>query len=249
MQHDGKFLTQLGLPSGNAFPTDPTPEDGDVFYRTDHDTLYIYTGAAWDQSRTFGDIGGGNYAQFSTGGVLTLAGTSKRILTLRADLDYTRITAQGKPTQVIVGIFHGYGMPIYNNDDEELFFNENVPGRWDGASNIMFHTLVALAAAETTDETFKFQLSWNQVGETDVVSATTHDVTHEITVVDGTQYATYMLEFTIDYNIDAGDAIVAHDDLCARLRRIASAGDEVDGEIIVLDWYTHYVVDKMFRAP
>ena len=198
---------------------------------------------------TFGDGGVTNYLTISNTGVVSLVGTAKRDLTLRADLDYTLITAQGKPTQATIGVVHGYSMPIYNNDNEELFFNENVPGRWDGASDIKFHVLVALALAETADETFKFQLSWNQVGETDVVPATTHDTTDEIIVVDGTQYATYMLEFTIDYNIDAGDVILPHDDLAARLRRVASTGDEVDGEIIVLDWHTHYTVDKMFKAP
>ena len=146
-----------------------------------------------------------------TDGVVTLGGTAKRTLTLRADLDYTRITAQGKPTAVTIGIFHGYSMPLYAAD-EELFFNENVPGRWDEASDITFHVLVALALAETADETFKFQFSWNQVGETDVVPATSHDTIHEITVVDGTQYATYMLEFTLDYNVDVGDPIACHDE-------------------------------------
>ena len=202
-----------------------------------------------DLTRDWAHGSGADLLTISSGGVITMSGTAKRILTLRADLDYTTITAQGKPTQVIIGIFHGYSMPIYAGANEELFFNENVPGRWDGASDITFHVLVALALAESADETFKFQLSWNQVGETDVVPATTHDVTDEIIVVDGTQYATYMLEFTIDYNVDAGDAIVIHDDLAARLRRVASTGDEVDGEIIVLDWHTHYQVDKMFKAP
>lgn len=202
--------------------------------------------------RVHGTLGvgtAGNYLDISLTGVVTLLGTAKRDLTLRADLDYTTITAQGKPTQVIIGVFHGYSMPIYAADNEELFFNENVPGRWDGASDITFHVLVALELAETADETFKFQFSWNQVGTTDIVPVATHDVTDEITVIDGTQYATYMLEFTIDYDADAGDVIVPHDDLSARLRRIASGGDEVDGEIIVLDWHTHYTVDKMFKAP
>lgn len=202
--------------------------------------------------RVHGTLGvgtAGDYLDISLTGVVTLLGTAKRDLTLRADLDYTTITAQGKPTQTIIGVFHGYSMPIYNNDNEELFFNENVPGRWDGASDISFHVLVALELAETADETFKFQFSWNQVGTTDIVPIVSHDVTDEITVIDGTQYATYMLEFTIDYDADAGDVIVSHDDLSARLRRVASGGDEVDGEIIVLDWHTHYTVDKMFKAP
>jgi len=195
-------------------------------------------------------IGGDtNYLDVSSGGVVTMAGTAKRELTLRADLDFTTVTAQGKPSQVIIGLFHGYSMPIYNNDNEELFFNENVPGRWDGASDITFQVLCCLALAETAGETFKFQFSWNQVGEADVVPVATHDTTDEITVVDGTQYATYMLEFTIDYNVDVGDVILSHDDLTGRLRRVASTGDEVDGEIIVLDWHTHYTVNKMFKVP
>lgn len=183
-----------------------------------------------------------------TDGILTLGGTAKRKLTLRGHLDYTTVTAQGKPSQVTIGTFKGYSMPIYAADNEELFFNENVPGRWDCESDIVVHVLVALAAAETPGETFKFQFSWNQVGETDVVPATTHDVTDEVTVVDGTQYATYELTFTIDYDADVADPIVCHDNLAGRLRRVASSGDEVDGEIIVLDWHTHYIVNKMFRA-
>ena len=186
----------------------------------------------------------------------TAAGIDKRIywaniahkaLTLRADMDYRNVTALGKPTSVVVGACSGFSMPIYAADDEELFFSENVPGRWDGTSDIIFHVLVALAAAETPGETFKFQLSWNQIGEPDIVPVATHDVTHEITVVDGTQYATYMLEFIIDYNVDAGDVILSHDVLCCRLRRVASAGDEVDGEVIVSDWHTLYFVDKLFK--
>ena len=195
---------------------------------------------------------GTNQLLIGATGVVTLEGTAKRDLTLRASIDYIPIIALTKPTQVAIGIFRGFSMPIWNdgvNSNEQLFFNENVPGRWDGASDIKFHVLVALASAETAGETFKFQFSWNQVGETEVIPATTNGPTDEIIVVDGTQYATYMLEFTIDYNIDAEDLIIPHDDLVGRLRRVASTGDEVDGEVIVLDWHTHYTIDKMFKAP
>lgn len=205
--------------------------------------LYNYAGAI------LGDGGSANYLTVSSTGVVTMTGSAKRDLTLRADLDYTAITAQGKPTQVSVGAAHGYSMPIYNADNEEMFFNENVPGRWDGASDISFHILVALAAVEDADDNFKFQWSWNQVGETDIVPNATHDVTDEITVVDGTQNATYMLEFTMDYDVDAGDAVVAHDDLFGRLRRVDATDPDITGEVIVLDWHTHYTVDKMFKAP
>ena len=219
-------------------------------YDTSEDELIISdANVTINENLTVGDGGVTDYMKINDTGVISLFGDAKRELTLRADLDYTTVTAQGKPTQANIGIFHGYSMPIYNNDNEELFFNENVPGRWDGASDITFHVMVALASAEDVDDTFKFQFSWNQTGETDVVSAGAYDTTDEITVVDGTQYATYMLEFTVDYDIDAGDVMITHDDIAGRLRRVASAGTEIDGEIIVLDWHTHYIVDKMFKPP
>lgn len=202
-----------------------------------------------DGSFHFGDAT--NNLQISAGGILSLAGTAKRALTLRADIDYVPVIALSKPTQVTIGVFRGFSMPIWNsgiNADEQLFFNENVPGRWDGESNIIFHVLVALASAETAGEKFKFQLSWNHTGIDHVLSVTTHDTTDEITVVDGTQYAVYLLEFTLDYDVDPEDPVLFHDDLVARLRRVESSGDEVDGEIIVLDWHTQYQVDKMFKA-
>ena len=63
-----------------------------------------------------------------------------------------------------------------------------------------------------------------------------------------TQNATYEVTFTLDYNVDGGDVVVAHDLLSGRLRRVAASGSEATGEIIVLDWHTHYQVNKMFKA-
>ena len=196
----------------------------------------------------FGDYAGGDYLDVSTTGVVTLAGAAKRHLTLRAAINVGEINKRTVPTQVQVGVFFGFSMPVYDTDYEELYFRENVPGRWDGASDITFHVTVALALAEDIGDKFQFQLSWNQVGAPDIIPVTTHDIPVEITVVDNTQYATYDLEFTIDYNVDVGDPIVAHDDLSARLRRIAASSLECTGEIIVIDWHTHYTVDKMFTA-
>jgi len=190
-----------------------------------------------------------NYLNISPAGTVTLAGSAKRVLTLRAEVNVDEIKKEAVPDQVQVGVFFGYSMPIYAADHEELYLRESVPGRWDGASDITFHVKVALAIAEDIGDKFQFQLSWNQVGAPDIVPAATHDTTNEVTVVDNTQYATYMLEFTMDYNVDAGDVVVDHDLLAARLRRVAASANECTGEIIVLDWHTHYTVDKMFAAP
>ena len=210
----------------------------------------------YDGSLYHGD--GTNQAVIDAAGVITLEGSAKRILTLRPELNNQEIINRTVPEYEVIGagVVFGYGLPLWNVADggdllshQELHFKENVPGRWDGASDIEFHVRVCLAGAEDVDDKFKFQFSWNQTGETDLVPVVTHDTTDEITVVDGTQYATYDLVFTIDYNIDGGDAIIAHDLLSGRLRRVAASANECDNEIIVLEWHSHYVVDKMFKAP
>jgi hypothetical protein len=36
-----------GMRKGTSFPVSPTPLDGDFFYRTDVDTVYVYNGVTW----------------------------------------------------------------------------------------------------------------------------------------------------------------------------------------------------------
>ena len=61
------------------------------------------------------------------------------------------------------------------------------------------------------------------------------------------QYSIYRLEFTIDWDINNPD-VVAADELAGRLRRIAvDGGDEVESDVIVLDWMIKYKVDKVFK--
>lgn len=189
-----------------------------------------------------------NQLTISDGGVITMAGTAKRVLILRAEIDYTAQIAHTKPTQVAVGVFKGFSFPVYAADNEELFFRETVPERWDGASDIIFHVKVALAGGEDVGDNFKFQLSWeHSVGEV-VIPATSNDVPVEQAVLTGrnAQYDEYDLTFTIDHDIDGVDnEIKSHELLAARLRRIDATNPDVTNEIIVLNWHTHYGCDKM----
>ena len=234
-------ITLWSLPNVTGTPLVIWDESEDSFnFNKNVKTTGVDAGAS-----TFGD--GTNEAQISGAGVVTLAGTAKRVLTLRPEANVEEIRKVLKPDQVQVGAgaFFGYSMPIYAADNEEIYLRESVPGRWDGASNVTFHVLCCLAVAETADEEFQFQASWNHVAEGDVVPTTVTDtLSGDIVVVDGTQYAAYEMSFTFVY----GD-MAAHDLLSVRLRRVAiTDGDEVDGEIIVLDWHTHYQTDKMFTA-
>lgn len=94
--------------------------------------------------RFHGSLGvglGANYLNISSAGVVTLFGTAKRVLTLRAELNVDEIKKQAVPDQIHIGagVFFGYSMPIWNEDNEELHFRESVPARWDAASDITFH--------------------------------------------------------------------------------------------------------------
>ena len=40
-----KFLTPIGLPSGTSNPS--SAEEGELFYRSDLNAIYIYTGTDW----------------------------------------------------------------------------------------------------------------------------------------------------------------------------------------------------------
>lgn len=45
-----KFLTPIGLPSGTVFPTTSGP--GELFYRSDEDTVYTFNGSSWTPQRS-----------------------------------------------------------------------------------------------------------------------------------------------------------------------------------------------------
>jgi len=192
-----------------------------------------------------------NYLDVSAGGVTTLAGTAKRHLTLRPEINQDELRKALKPDLVSIGVFTGYSMPIYAADNEEIFAKHDVPGRWDGVSDVIVHIMTCLSAIEDVGDYFKFQLSWNHAHREDgVVPGATHDVLVEQIVLAGrtAQYSTYDLAFTLDYDIDTPDDLEAHDLLAMRLYRIDATNPDVTGEIYVLDWHLHYQVDKMFVA-
>ena len=117
-----------------------------------------------------------NYLDIDTGGVVTLVGTAKRTLLLPPGIDTIDQIAHSKPTQVTAGIFKGFSFPIYAADNEELFFRQRVPKRWDGASDILFCACICLAAGEDVGDYFKFRLSWEHTAVGEIVSTSSNNV-------------------------------------------------------------------------
>ena len=192
---------------------------------------------------------GTNYVQISSTGVMTLAGTAKRRMTVQLDVDAIDQLAHSKPTQVEVGVFKTYSFPVYSTDNEELFFEFRMPYRWDGETDVLICIDFALSDAEDAGDVFKFQLSWEHVPHDGVISASVHDVETQTAVVTGrtAQYSTYHAHFTLDYDVDgAGNELEADDIIGFRLRRIASSGTAVDNEILFLNAVADFQIDKIF---
>lgn len=53
MEKTGKYYIKLGLPEGTSFPSSPV--EGDLFWRSDENFAYVYTGSAWRQLDAFID--------------------------------------------------------------------------------------------------------------------------------------------------------------------------------------------------
>lgn len=160
----------------------------------------------------------------------------------RIPITFSSAQAQGKPTAVTVGCNSGFSMPIYNNDDEEIFFTLKIPRRWDGTTNPVVSVKAHLGNTEDVGDKFQLQLSYTCNSETGALSATTNDVPVETTVLtDKTaQYSTYPVSFTLD-----ATKMIAGCEFKARLRRIAASGSEVSNEVIVTSVFINFKRDKL----
>jgi len=163
-------------------------------------------------------------------------------LTLRPDLDYTTITALGKPSSVILGAFPGFSLPVYAAD-EELFMSMKVPERWNGTTDLRFKVCVYLAGAEDIGDVFKLQTSYASTpcGAGIVPSAVTDVEVQQAVLTDrAAQYDTYELEFAIP-----AAGLSVKDKLGIRIRNIVATGTPITGEIVVFDTILELKRDKL----
>lgn len=163
-------------------------------------------------------------------------------LAQRVPITFSTAQALGKPTAVTIGANSGFSMPVYNNDNEEIFFTLKIPRRWDGTTNPIVTVLAHLGNTEDVGDKFQFQLSYVCNATTGVIAATTNDVPIETTVATSraAQYDTYAVNFTLNAAL-----LAAGCEFKARLRRIAASGSEVSNEVIVTSVYINFKRDKI----
>ncbi len=194
------------------------------------ETLYYYRAVAHS-------VDGWGYGREAVFLVLV---EGKVYLDLHPHIDETIVRANGKPTEVQIGIYSGYSLPVWNagaNVDEELYFEISIVERWDGESNIPLHIYTALANANESGHNFRLEVAWEiATPNEEVVPITSNPVFIDRTIYSDNQYEFYRDYVIVDIDIDPAD-IIMHDDLLAfRVRRVAVGGQDVelDGELILL---------------
>jgi hypothetical protein len=194
-----------------------------------------------------------NQFSIDSNGVVTMSGSAKRHLSMRPQIVLGKVSNPIKPTVVQFGAVSGYSLPIYASDDEEIFFNEYIAGRWDEASDINVAVIGCLSEAETKNDDFALKLEWsNKSTSSGVLPTAVNTVGPIVTNIPDTrktQYSVYRVDFPIDWNI-ASPNIAPSDLFCGRLCRTAvGAGNvEMNGEFIVTAIVITYAVDKIFKA-
>jgi len=151
-----------------------------------------------------------------------------------------------------LGIYDTFSLPIFAANAEYLPFSHCVPYRWDGKSDITFHTHVALSQGEDINDRFQMRLEWEHVPAGQPIPVTSNLVSVEkiVLINRNAQYDEYRIEFTIDYDIDGvGNEIQPDEILGMKLYRIAASTLEVTGEILVVSNAVTYPVNKMFAPP
>jgi len=196
-----------------------------------------------------GDGGTTNYSKFDVNGYQTLYGTAQGKLTLRPNLVQKASKQLGTPTEVYRGCNVGYSFPVWNSNDEELYFRLIIPVRWDGTTDPQFGMMTTITGAEDIGDKYKFQLEWQitTCGGTSTMGTTTSSCVSEQTIITGGAAANtaYCIFFTLDAS-DATNPIEAGEMLQGRIRRIASASPAVTNEIAIWDWAAIWKVDKVF---
>lgn len=107
-------------------------------------------------------------------------------------------------------------------------------------------TFSAYLDTANTDKKFKMRLSWGHYNaNTDVVSDSSHDVDVEVDTGVASQYQSFQLTFTMDYDVGgAGNELAIGERLCLRIRRIAASSAEITGEVVIVPPLLQFLTDK-----
>lgn len=193
---------------------------------------------------------GADKAVMSSGGVLTWEGTAKRKFTIRPRANMAVVGVKVKPVIILKGAWQYFRFPIYNTDEQELYYTTRCPYRWDGTTNPVFKILCGIESANDVGKEFQFQLSWNNTSVTGLLVDTTLDVLSgdiPVTTDHAVAFSAYSAAFTLDLDGALQQNLVARNNMSFRLRRVAvTDGTEITGNCFVTDAIIEFALDKVY---
>lgn len=186
-----------------------------------------------------------NRSEFESDGTLVFYGDATVWNDLVLPLDSAKVPAANAPNwESFVGNLNAFA---YQVNDFQEFTTELLHGYKTG-SDFEFHIHGALNAALTTgDETVKFEIEYSIAdmdatdGLGDVFPATT-TINAEFTIPDGTADLTAIF---ISIGTDSTGDFGMGATIKGRIRRIASSGTELVGDIFVTQVGVHYEIDTV----
>ena len=89
-------LVALVVHKGTAFPTNPSPTAGQLFYRTDTNKFYIYNSITWSEVGSGGG-GGGSFITLSDTPA-SYSGSAGKVVSVKATEDGLEFTTGGGST-------------------------------------------------------------------------------------------------------------------------------------------------------
>ena len=215
-------------------------------------TIYDHTAVGITGGTIDGTIIGGTTAAAGTFAGLTATGTVD-LSVVTFDALYRRLPIQAivstahpsnTPDTEIIGTYIGLG---FDDDNDNALMTFEIPGDWDGASDISFKLYYAFAIAPADGETVKFDISYRARAEhedIDTGNATTGTVTETISAAAGETAVGYLFENSITLAYQNGDNPISAADLIGISFDRDDAGDTENGEAIVVLFELRYTANK-----
>jgi len=216
-------LNPIQIKRGAGNP--PTLATGELAYDTTNNVLWIGTASgnirvggqsAQATAAKFGDVAGGNYAEFEADGTLVNKGTA----TVWQDIDFPiiiRTTGANVPTMTAAQ--GNITIPEWQINDYNVCEGQELIHGWKEASAGSWHCHILTGGTDTSDRTLAFEVEWFWADTGSALSATTTTLSPDYTIPANTPAKTHLL-VPIGTATLTGGHIGGH--IWARLKRVAA---------------------------
>lgn len=155
---------------------------------------------------------------------------------MHPSIEYGPIIASGKPSCSLVGANIKFLLPIFGDDNEELYYKFSVPCDWDRKYGILTRFCVATNDSETIGKAFNLRLSYCSLSSGTNISDYVFDIVGQYTVATSNASRLYFASFSLSTNYMSGG-----DEVSMRFRRIgAIEATDISSDLAVFYCHAYY---------